>query len=344
MDSEKDQHVRVQKPVNVENQGNQKERRPPQRMPSTGEEELEKIIADILKGKIIDEITVQKLLRMVSQLLIKEPNVVYLQSPIFVVGDIHGQLNDLITILGKNEHHIPMLFMGDYVDRGYQSLNTFLLVICYKAKYQNITLLRGNHESRFISQCYGFYTEIIANYGHPGLWNLCNDVFDLLPMAAVIDKKVFSVHGGLSPSLLFVDMISLHDRFDELPQEGPFTDLVWSDPENVNSWYPNSRGSGYRFGKNEVEKFNHLNGLDLITRSHQLVLEGYKYYFGKNEDSGPIVTVWSAPNYAYRSNNKATIMFIDKNDRRTVLIEHQDSDIIEPSLQDKNNYTSIYFT
>lgn len=284
------------------------------------------MIGPLMRGEVVTERDVTRLLMTLMEELNKECNLVLLQSPIVIVGDIHGQLEDLLEMfkaagedidnngevnlngLLKNKY----VFLGDYVDRGYFSLDTFLLLVALKIKNRNkITLLRGNHESRQINQIYGFYNEIILNYGHAGLWTICNEAFDLLPVSSLVDEVIFCVHGGLSPSIPLIEKINLLRRQDELPTEGPLADLTWSDPEDVKSWRTNTRGSGYIFGYDQVTKFNRANRLMLICRSHQLVQEGYKYYFGHEEKRTPegrLLTVWSAPNYTYRSGNKATIL------------------------------------
>jgi serine/threonine-protein phosphatase 6 catalytic subunit len=171
-----------------------------------------------------------------------------------------------------------------------------------------ITLLRGNHESRQISKTYGFYDEIQKKYGNTNCWNYFMEIFDFMSIAAIIEGKIFCVHGGLSPLISTVDQIRLINRKIEIPHEGPFCDLMWSDPEDIETWIMSSRGAGWLFGKKVVEEFNRINDLDLVCRAHQLVDEGYKYWFDEK-----LVTVWSAPNYCYRCRNKASILQLDNN-------------------------------
>lgn len=201
------------------------------------------------------------------------------------------------------------VFLGDFVDRGYFSLETFTLLMCLKAKYPDrVTLVRGNHESRQITQVYGFYEECQTKYGNASVWKACCQVFDFLALAAIVDGKVLCVHGGLSPEIRTLDQIRVVARAQEIPHEGAFCDLVWSDPEDVDTWAVSPRGAGWLFGDKVSSEFNHVNGLQLIARAHQLVNEGYKYHF-KDKD---VVTVWSAPNYCYRCGNVASIMSLQE--------------------------------
>jgi len=210
---------------------------------------------------------------------------------------------------GLEPPHTSYVFIGDFVDRGYNSVETLQLLFCLKLKYPaHITLLRGNHESRQITQVYGFYEEIMRKYGNANPWRYCTDVFDYLSIAALIEGRVLCIHGGLSPDIKTIDQIRVIDRKVEIPHEGPFCDLMWSDPEEIETWALNSRGAGWLFGSKVTQQFNYLNGLDLICRAHQLVQEGYQFWFKEQ-----LVTVWSAPNYCYRCGNVAAILRLDEN-------------------------------
>jgi serine/threonine-protein phosphatase 4 catalytic subunit len=124
--------------------------------------------------------------------------------------------------------------MGDYVDRGKDSVETFLLLLALKVRYKNrVTLLRGNHESRIITQVYGFYDECIRKYGSLNVWRSCTEVFDCLTLGAVVDNKIFCVHGGLSPNIKEVNDLNNIDRIKEIPQEGVMCDILWSDPDQI---------------------------------------------------------------------------------------------------------------
>jgi diadenosine tetraphosphatase ApaH/serine/threonine PP2A family protein phosphatase len=128
------------------------------------------------------------------------------------------------------------IFMGDFVDRGFNSVETFQLLLCLKLKYPaHITLLRGNHETRQITTVYGFYDETIRKYGPANPWKYCTEVFDYLGIGAVVEGKVFCIHGGLSPEIKTIDQVRLIDRRMEIPHEGPFCDLMWSFVRNFHS-------------------------------------------------------------------------------------------------------------
>lgn len=192
------------------------------------------------------------------------------------VGDIHGQFHDLQELfrIGGNSPDTNYLFMGDYVDRGYYSVETVTLLVSLKVRYKDrVTILRGNHESRQITQVYGFYDECLRKYGNANVWKMFTDLFDFLPLTALIEDQIFCLHGGLSPSIDSLDQIRSLDRIQEVPHEGPMCDLLWSDPDDRCGWGISPRGAGYTFGQDISETFNHNNGLTLVARAHQLVME-----------------------------------------------------------------------
>ena len=230
---------------------------------------------------------------------VEESNVQRIDSPVTVCGDIHGQFYDLKELfkVGGDVPDTNYLFMGDFVDRGFYSVETFLLLLALKVRYPDrIYLIRGNHESRQITQVYGFYDECLRKYGSITVWRYCTEIFDYLSLSAIIDGKIFCVHGGLSPSIQTLDQIRTIDRKQEVPHDGPMCDLLWSDPEDTQGWGVSPQGAGYLFGSDVVSQFNAANDIEMICRAHQLVMEGYKWHFNET-----VLTVWSAPNYCYRS-------------------------------------------
>jgi len=270
--------------------------------------------------KYLPEHEMKKLCDLVCDLLLEESNVHYVSTPVTVCGDIHGQFYDLEELFrtGGQVPDTNYIFLGDFVDRGYYSLETLTRLLTLKAKYPNrITLLRGNHESRQITQVYGFYDECQNKYGNGNAWRYCCQLFDLLTVAALIDGEILCVHGGLSPSIRTLDQIRTIERNTEIPHKGAFCDLVWSDPEDVDTWTISPRGAGWLFGARVTHEFMHLNGLELICRAHQLVHEGYKFMFDDK-----LVTVWSAPNYCYRCGNVASIMAFNEDKSRQPKLFH----------------------
>ncbi|KAI8614085.1 Metallo-dependent phosphatase-like protein [Chytriomyces sp. MP71] len=272
---------------------------------------LDSQIEQLRRCEPISEAAVRVLCGKAREVLIEESNVQTVHAPVTIVGDIHGQFYDLMELfrVGGACPETNYLFMGDFVDRGFYSVETFLLLLALKVRYPDrITLIRGNHESRQITQVYGFYDECLRKYGSVNVWRYCCDIFDYLSLSAIIDDRVFCVHGGLSPSINTLDQVRVIDRKQEVPHDGAMCDLLWSDPEEIDGWGLSPRGAGYLFGGDVVSQFVHVNKLDLIGRAHQLVMEGYKLMF-----KDTIVTVWSAPNYCYRCGNVAAILEFDEN-------------------------------
>ncbi|KAL0276124.1 UNVERIFIED_CONTAM: hypothetical protein PYX00_003770 [Menopon gallinae] len=282
--------------------------------------EVDRWIEIAKQCKYLPEYDLKKLCDLVCDLLIEESNVQPVSTPVTVCGDIHGQFYDLEELFRKGGQvpETSYVFMGDFVDRGYYSLETFTRLLTLKAKWsEKITLLRGNHETRQITQVYGFYDECQSKYGNANAWKYCCRVFNFLTVAALIDEQVLCVHGGLSPDIHTLDEIRAIERNREIPHKGAFTDLVWSDPDDIETWSISPRGAGFLFGSKVTHEFMHINSLKLICRAHQLVHEGFKYMF-----DGKLVTVWSAPNYCYRCGNMASILeFTDIDTRKSKLFE-----------------------
>ena len=274
-------------------------------------------LEDLKKLKCLPEKDLKELCEKAKEIFIEESNVQNVSAPVIICGDIHGQIYDLLELFKKGGD-IPnsrYIFMGDYVDRGYNGVEVLELLLALKVKYpEHITLLRGNHESRQICFAYGFYEEITRKYGNANAWEYFTDLFDYLPLAALVEGKIFCVHGGLSPYISTVDQIRLINRKMEIPREGVFCDLMWSDPDDIETWIISCRGAGWIYGWKVVDEFTHINGLELICRAHQLVMEGFKYWFEKKN----LCTVWSAPNYCYRCGNKASILKISSDLSRTI--------------------------
>ena len=200
------------------------------------------------------------------------------------------------------------LFLGSYINKGYYSVECISLLICLKVRFPHrIYLIRGNHESRAISQVYGFYDECLVKYGNINVWKYFIDLFDFLPLTAVVDSQIFCVHGGLSPSFDILDDLRGLDRFQDIPLEGLMCDLVWTVPDEINGWHMAPKGSGYSFGQDITETFLHDNKLNLISRAYQLMMNGYCWYHNKQ-----LCTIFSAPNYCYRCGNKAAIMEVNE--------------------------------
>jgi len=177
--------------------------------------DIDNWLETVKNGTILPERELRILCEKVKEILIEESNVQPVKAPVTICGDIHGQFHDLLELFNKGGE-IPSsryIFMGDFVDRGFNSVETFQLLLCLKLKYpSHITLLRGNHETRQITTVYGFYDECLRKYGNANVWKYYTDLFDLLPLTAVVENQIFCLHGGLSPNLDTLDQIRQIDR------------------------------------------------------------------------------------------------------------------------------------
>ena len=284
---------------------------------------VDEAIATLHRGELLKDVLVELLCESLKTVLATESNVKNVATPVSIVGDLHGQFLDLLELfrVGGDAPSTNYLFLGDYVDRGAQSVETISLLVCLKLRYPHrITLLRGNHESRQITQVYGFYAECLRKYSTPRVWIAFTGMFDFLPIAAVVGGQILAVHGGLSPSINTLDQLRILNRFTEIPHDGPIADMYWSDPDSEKEGFVVSpRGAGYVFGHDVVLRFLYVNKLDHIARAHQLCMTGYQLLF-KDECMS---TVWSCPNYCYRFGNLASVMEVGDNGERSYNVFHQ---------------------
>lgn len=253
----------------------------------------------------------------------EEPSLLKIDDPVIIVGDIHGQYYDLVKIfeVGGSFDKTKYCFLGDYVDRGSFSLECVLLLMALKLNYPKlIFMLRGNHESRQMTSYFNFKTECTLKYDEEVYLKLM-DVFDCLPLAAVVNNKFFSVHGGISPSMKMITDIDKENRFIEVPKDGFMCDFLWADPiENEHEaikidWDENqNRGCSFSFGAKALIPYLNNNDLVCVIRAHEAQLEGFKMYkWNKNVDFPTCITVFSAPNYCDVYNNKAALIKFNNN-------------------------------
>lgn len=312
------------------------------------------LFSDLIQSKLPDISIALSILDKTKEILVTEPNVLEISSPCTIVGDIHGQFDDILPILIRN---LPFVFLGDYVDRGRKSVE-LLLFICIKKiiyyhfetgnsqkevipnpktcegfktntitnpnflqRFSKITreniniyesadnfdedlepcpiyLIKGNHETPFQNEHYGFKEECLIKYDK-SFWIKANELFDCMSICATVDKKYFLVHGGISPTIKHLSEIDFLDRSNY----NSFLDLLWSDPREENGIQPSPRGAGCLFGPDELKKFLDRNDLEFLVRSHQLVQKGFKI-------AGRCIFVWSAPNYLGTAGNIASVMHI----------------------------------
>eukprot|EP01065_Artemidia_motanka_P002739 TRINITY_DN11297_c0_g1_i1.p1 TRINITY_DN11297_c0_g1~~TRINITY_DN11297_c0_g1_i1.p1 ORF type:complete len:875 (+),score=258.65 TRINITY_DN11297_c0_g1_i1:58-2682(+) len=258
----------------------------------------------------MDEAVIRSMLQQAREVIMSQPPFVEVQSPVNVCGDTHGQYADLLRIFthGGSPGAKNYVFLGDYVDRGRKSLEVMTLLFAYKVKYpENIVLLRGNHEEASINRIYGFYDECKRRYNIK-LWKVFADVFNCLPLSALIDESILCMHGGLSPELTNFDQIRAIRRPLSVPDAGLVCDLLWADPEiTASGWCENDRGVSFTFGADIVQEACQQLSVDLVCRAHQVVEDGYEFFADRK-----LVTLFSAPNYVGEFDNCAAIMHVDE--------------------------------
>mmetsp|Transcript_4463 Transcript_4463/g.8457 ORF Transcript_4463/g.8457 Transcript_4463/m.8457 type:complete len:326 (-) Transcript_4463:255-1232(-) len=263
----------------------------------------------------LPEDDIVKICRAARNVFLSQPILLELQAPLSVCGDVHGQFYDLLRVFemngfpGEPGGSGGYLFLGDYVDRARQSIETICLLLCYKLLHQEtFFLLRGNHECATLNRIYGFFDECKRRY-NVRLWRIFCDCFNCMPVAAVIGDKIFCTHGGLSPELDSPVRIKEIQRPTEVADEGLLCDLLWSDPDpDIRGWGSNLRGVSYTFGHDVIAEFLSRNDFDLVCRAHQVVEDGYEFQADRK-----LVTIFTAPNYCGEFDNAGGILIVKKN-------------------------------
>ncbi|GMP99922.1 hypothetical protein CsSME_00047215 [Camellia sinensis var. sinensis] len=295
----------------------------------------------------LDSYEVGELCYAVEQIFMQEPTVLQLKAPIKVFGDLHGQFGDLMRLFDEygfpspagDITYIDYLFLGDYVDRGQHSLETITLLLALKIQYpDNVFLIRGNHEAADINALFGFRLECIERmvwnmqtlFSLKGFevltmnvymqgesdgiwaWTRFNQLFNFLPLAALIEKKIICMHGGIGRSIHSVEQIEKLER--PITMDGGsiiLMDLLWSDPtenDSVEGLRPNARGPGLvTFGPDRVTDFCKKNKLQLIIRAHECVMDGFERFA-----QGQLITLFSATNYCGTANNAGALLVVGR--------------------------------
>ncbi|KAI6204407.1 Serine/threonine-protein phosphatase [Aphelenchoides besseyi] len=253
--------------------------------------------------KTVKEAELMQLCQLAREVFLAQGSLIELEAPVRICGDTHGQYSDLLRLFDRGGFPpaVNYLFLGDYVDRGRQNLETIGLLFCYKVKYpENFFLLRGNHECSAINRVYGFFEECNRRYQSVRLWQAFQDAFNTMPFTGLVGGKILCMHGGLSPQLKNLDQLRSISRPIDPPNPSLHIDLLWSDPDQyTKGWQSNTRGVSYVFGPDL--------DLDLIARAHQVVQDGYEFFANRK-----LVTIFSAPHYCGQFDNAAAMMMVDE--------------------------------
>ena len=258
------------------------------------------------KCKLDDDFVIH-LVNRVSSICLRESSLLFLKGTFLIVGDIHGSFESLVRIFNKFDYppKTSYIFLGDYVDRGKNSCEVLILLYILKVLFpNNIYLIRGNHETESMTANNGFKKECLSKYTE-SVYKSFIKSFNFLSIAAVLNKKVFCVHGGISPHIKSLhDLISIKKPINE-PFNEMLSDIFWSDPcDSIENYGESYRTIGKLFGYKAATEFLDKLGLMLIIRSHEMCEYGYEYPF---DDRGKVLTVFSSIGYCGNENSGAVV-------------------------------------
>lgn len=229
-----------------------------------------------------------------------QPTLLTLTGNVMCIGDTHGNIFDVVRIFKYGGYPISQkyLFLGDYVDRGEYSIDLIVLLLAMTIKYpQNCFLIRGNHELKLINAKYGFFESSFVRYKQIGPFNAVNEVFNYLPIAAVVNQRYFCVHGGISQYLKHYHQINkIKKPFDDMENSSDYqlvSDILWSDPIDGPNGIPMQRRNiGIQYNEAMVAEFLNRNKLEAIVRAHTPIDNGVARQY-----NNMFYTVFSSSDY-----------------------------------------------
>ena len=300
-------------------------RPPPQRplsleqVVSTQDVNLEILKAYLIEYGCMSKELIKYLITKVRGICHAEPNTIKLEGDVVIIGDIHGQFMDMMGMF-KSLKRIPgkadtkFLFLGDYVDRGELGVEVMGYLLALKLKYpEDVTLLRGNHETEEMTSQFNFRSQVLERYDQE-IYTEFIELFQALPIAAVVNGKFLCVHGGISPRIADLKAINKVDRFREPPDAGVLVDVLWADPfdepkeARKKDFSENDlRKVSVCFGLRPAKALLKREKLESIVRAHQVKPQGFELHYWEG-NFPTVITIFSAPNYEQMENNGAVLI------------------------------------